>query len=326
MGYTGVPTMNINNACATGGTCIAVAAAMVASGQADIVLAVAADKSAKGFFPFLPPYHEEPVPADDTMRWLMGLPNPVYWALECRKKMDKFGITDEHLAMVKVATSKHGALNPTARYQKEFTLEEVLASAMVTNPLRLYEICATSDGAGAVILCSAKKAKQFTSKPITICGSGLGSPLYGDPTTRIPVLGFKPKEGVPIISESWVAAKARSTTPAWARRTSTSSRCPTTARGTTSSTSRPWASSRRARAHLALERGETVIGGKLPVCPSGGFSSFGEATMAQGFAQVYEMVLQLRGQCGARQVEGAKVGMSEVYGMAGNNAALILKN
>jgi acetyl-CoA acetyltransferase len=79
-------------------------------------------------------------------------------------------------------------------------------------------------------------------------------------------------------------------------------------------------------AHLALERGETMIGGKLPVCPSGGFSSFGEATMAQGFAQVYEMVLQLRGECGARQVQGAKVGMSEVYGMAGNNAALILKN
>ena len=209
MGYTGVPTMNINNACATGGTCIAVAAAMVASGQADIVLAVAADKSAKGFFPFLPPYHEEPVPADDTMRWLMGLPNPVYWALECRKKMEKYGITDEHLAMVKVATSKHGAINPAARYKKEFTLEEVLASPMVCNPLRLFEICATSDGAGAVILCNAKKAKQFTSKPVHIVGSGLGSPLYGDPTTRIPVLGFQPKEGMPIISESWVAARSR---------------------------------------------------------------------------------------------------------------------
>ncbi|MBE3075165.1 MAG: transporter, partial [Actinobacteria bacterium] len=207
MGYTGVPTINVNNACATGGTCITVAASMVASGYADIVLAVAADKSAKGFFPFLPPYHEEPVPADDTMRWLMGLPNPIYWALECRKKMIKYGITDEHLAQVKVATSKHGALNPLARYRKEFTLEEVLASPMVTDPLRLYEICATSDGAGAVVLCSAKKAKQYTTKPITISAAALGSPLYGDPTTRIPVLGFTPKPGVPIISESWVAAR-----------------------------------------------------------------------------------------------------------------------
>ncbi len=98
MGYTGVPTINVNNACATGGTCITVAAAMVASGYADVVLAVSADKSAKGFFPFLPPYHEEPVPSDDTMRWQMGLPNPIFWALECRKKMARHGITDEHLA------------------------------------------------------------------------------------------------------------------------------------------------------------------------------------------------------------------------------------
>ena len=68
-----------------------------------------------------------------------------------------------------------------------------------------------------------------------------------------------------------------------------------------------------------------AIGGKIPVCPSGGFACFGEATMAQGFAQVYEMVLQLRDQCKDRQVEGAKIGMSEVYGAAGNNAAVILK-
>ena len=326
MGYTGVPTMNINNACATGGTCIAVAAAMVASGQADVVLAVAADKSAKGFFPFLPPYHEEPVPADDTMRWLMGMPNPVYWSLECRKKMERYGITDKHLAMVKVATSRHGSLNPAARYQKEFTLEEVLASPMVCNPLRLFEICATSDGAGAVILCNAKKAKQFASKPVTICGSGLGSPLYGDPTTRIPVLGFQPKEGVPIISESWVAAQAAFKDAGMGPEDIDFVEVPDNSSWHYFQYLETMGFFEEGTAHLALERGETVLGGKLPVCPSGGFSSFGEATMAQGFAQVYEMVLQLRGQCGARQVEGAKVGMSEVYGMAGNNAALILKN
>ena len=326
MGYTGVPTMNINNACATGGTCIAVAAAMVASGQADIVLAVAADKSAKGFFPFLPPYHEEPVPADDTMRWLMGMPNPVYWSLECRKKMEKYGITDKHLAMVKVAVSKHGALNPAARYQKEFTLEQVLASPMVCDPLRLFEICATSDGAGAVILCNAKKARQFTSRPVHIVGSGLGSPLYGDPTTRIPVLGFQPKEGMPIISESWVAAKAAFKDAGMGPEDIDFVEVPDNSSWHYFQYLETMGFFEEGTAHLALERGETVIGGKLPVCPSGGFSSFGEATMAQGFAQVYEMVLQLRGQCGARQVEGAKVGMSEVYGMAGNNAALILKN
>jgi len=326
MGYNGVPTINVNNACATGGTCITVAAAMVASGYADVVLAVSADKSAKGFFPFLPPYHEEPVPADDTMRWMMGLPNPIYWALECRKKMIKFGITDEHLAQVKVATSKHGALNPMARYRKEFTLEEVLASPMVTDPLRLFEICATSDGAGAVVLCSAKKAKQYTTKPITICGAGLGSPLYGDPTTRIPVLGFMPKPDVPIISESWVAARGAYEQAGLGPEDIDFVEIPDNSSWHYFQYLETMGFFEEGTAHLALERGETMIGGRLPVCPSGGFSSFGEATMAQGFAQVYEMVLQLRGQCGARQVEGAKVGMSEVYGMAGNNSALILKN
>ena len=161
MGNVGVPVVNVNNACATGGTMLSVAAMAVASGAADIVLAVSADKSAKGFFPALPVYHEEPVPSDDTLRWNMGLPNPVYWALEMRKRMIKFGDTEEHLAKVKVTMSKHGKLNPKARYQREFTLEEVLNSAMVTDPLRLYEICATSDGAGAAILCSMEKAKQY---------------------------------------------------------------------------------------------------------------------------------------------------------------------
>ncbi|HJW76365.1 MAG TPA: transporter [Thermoleophilia bacterium] len=326
MGYNGVPTVNVNNACATGGTCITVAAAMVASGSADVVLAVSADKSPKGFFPFLPTYHEEPVPSDDTLRWLMGLPNPIYWALECRRMMRAHGVTDEHLAQVKVATSKHGALNPMARYRKEFTLDEVLASPMVTDPLRLFEICATSDGAGAVVLCTVENANRYTSRPITIAAAALGSPLYGDPTTRIPVMGYMPKDGVPVISESHVAARRAYELAGIGPEDVDFVEVPDNSSWHYLQYLETMGFFAEGEAHLALERGDTVVGGKLPVCPSGGFSSFGEATMAQGFAQVYEMVLQLRGQCGARQVEGARVGMSEVYGMAGNNAALILKS
>ena len=137
---------------------------MVASGAAEMVLAVSSDKSAKGFFPALPVYHEEPVPSDDTLRWNLGLPNPVYWALEMRKRMAKFGDTEEHLAMVKVAKQAR-RLNPKARYKREFSLEEVLNSAMVTDPLRLYEICATSDGAGAAILCSKRRPSSSPASP-----------------------------------------------------------------------------------------------------------------------------------------------------------------
>jgi len=82
MGETGVPVINVNNACATAGTVMNVAAMAVASGSCDIVLAVSADKSPKGFFPYLPAYHDEPIPSDDTIRWKMGFPNPIYWAIE----------------------------------------------------------------------------------------------------------------------------------------------------------------------------------------------------------------------------------------------------
>jgi acetyl-CoA acetyltransferase len=325
MGETGVPIININNACATAGTVMNMASNAIASGSADIVLAVGADKSAKGFFPFLPVYHEEPVPSNDTIRWHMGLPNPIYWALECRKRMVKYGVTDEHLAKVKVAVSKHGALNPKARYRKEFSMEEVLNSPMVTDPLRLLEICATSDGAGAVVLCSMKAAKKYTTKPITIAASSIGSPLYGDPTTRIPVVGFTPKPGVPIISESAVAAQRAYEQAGLGPKDVDFVEVPDNSAWHYLQYVETMGFCKEGESHHLLESGETMIGGKIPVCPSGGFSSFGEATMAQGFAQVYEMVLQLRGLCKARQVEGAKVGMSEVYGAAGNNAAVILK-
>lgn len=325
MGETGVPIININNACATAGTVMTMAGMTIASGAADIVLAVGADKSAKGFFPFLPTYHQEPIPSNDTLRWQMGLPNPIYWALECRKKMIKYGITDEHLAKVKVAVSKHGALNPKARYQKVFTMEEVLASPMVTDPLRLLEICATSDGAGAVILCSMDKAKKYTTKPITVAASAIGSPLYGDPTARIPVVSFFPKPGVPIISESYVAANRAYEQSGLGPKDIDFVEVPDNSAWHYLQYLETMGFCKEGEAHHLLDKGETMIGGKIPVCPSGGFSSFGEATMAQGFAQVYEMVLQLRGKCGNRQVQGAKVGMSEVYGAAGNNAAVILK-
>jgi acetyl-CoA acetyltransferase len=304
---------------------LTVAAMAVASGAADMVLAVSSDKSAKGFFPALPVYHEEPVPSDDTLRWNLGLPNPVYWALEMRKRMARFGDTEQHLAKVKVQLSKHGKLNPKARYQREFSLEEVLNSAMVTDPLRLYEICATSDGAGAAILCSKEKAKQFTSKPIEIIASALGSPLYGDPTARIPVVSINPKPGVPVISESWVAAHRAYDEAGVGPDDIDFVELPDNSAWHVLQYFETMDFCKEGEACACLDRGDMAIGGRIPICPSGGFSSFGEATMAQGFAQLYEMVLQLRGVCGARQVEGAKIGMSEVYGAAGNNAAVILK-
>ncbi|MBA7668582.1 hypothetical protein ES703_76695 [subsurface metagenome] len=325
MGETGIPIVNVNNACATAGSAIREAYMMIAAGSCDIVLAVAADKSAKGFFPSLPVYHDEPMPSIDILRWNLGFPNPIYWALECRKRMERYGVTDIHLAKVKAAVSKYGALNPKARYRREFTVEEVLNSPMVADPLRLYEICATSDGAGAVVLCSMDVARKHTTKPIRVAASSLGSGQYGDPTARIPSLSSTAIPTAPIISESAMAAKAAYEQAGIGPEDIDFAELPDNSSWHYLQYLETMGFCKEGESHHLLDEGATLLGGRIPVCPSGGFSSFGEATSAQGFAQVYEIVYQLRGQAGARQVEGAKVGMGEVYGAAANNAALILK-
>ncbi|MBI4186168.1 MAG: transporter [Chloroflexi bacterium] len=325
MGETGIPIINVNNACATAGAVMRVAYMTIASGVADLVMAAGVDKSPKGFFPSLPVYHQEPMPSVDTLRWNIGLPNPVFWALECRRRMELYGVTDADLAKTKVVMSKHGVLNPKARYRKIFTEEEVLNSAMVADPLRLYEICATSDGAGAVVLCNLQKAKKYTTKPIIVAASSVASGVYGDPTARIPSLGINPKPGVPIISESYVAAKAAYDQAGIGPEDIDFVELPDNSAWHPLQYLETMGFCKEGESHLLFRKEETLIGGKLPVCPSGGFSSFGEATMAQGFVQVYEIVKQLREEAGARQVKGAKVGIAEVYGAAANNSALILK-
>jgi len=325
MGETGLPVVNVNNACATGGSVIREAFISVAAGAYDMVLACAADKSPEGFFPSLPVYYEEPTPSVDTIRWKMGLPNPVFWALELRKRMIRYGVTDVHLAKVKVAMSKWGALNPFARYKKVFTLEEVLNSPMVADPLRLYEICATSDGAGAAVICSLEKARQYTTKPILIAGAGLGTGLYGDPTTRLPSIAVTPKPNVPLISESFMAAKAAYEQAGIGPEDIDFLELPDNSSWHFLQYIETLGFAKEGESHRLLDENATEPGGRFPVCPSGGFSSFGEATVAQGFMQVAEIVWQLRGEAGPRQIKGVRVGMAEVYGAAGNNAALILK-
>jgi acetyl-CoA acetyltransferase len=139
------------------------------------------------------------------------------------------------------------------------------------------------------------------------------------------VVSINPKPGVPVISESWVAAHRAYDEAGVGPDDIDFVELPDNSAWHVLQYFETMDFCKEGEACACLDRGDMAIGGRIPVCPSGGFSSFGEATMAQGFAQLYEMVLQLRGVCGARQVEGAKIGMSEVYGAAGNNAAVILK-
>ena len=144
LGWTGARVASSYAACASGATAVAAARAQILAGLCDVALVVGADTTPKGFF--------TPVGGDrkDDPDWLrfhlLGATNPTYFALYARRRMELFGATENDFAAVKVKNARHGLANPNARYRAEVTTDEVLASPMVADPLRLLEICATSDG------------------------------------------------------------------------------------------------------------------------------------------------------------------------------------
>ena len=158
LGWTGARVSSVYAACASGAAAIANARAQILAGLCDVALVVGADTTPKGFFA---PVGGERRDDPDWLRFhLMGATNPTYFALYARRRMDRFGATEEDFAQVKVKNARHGLANPYARYRKEVTVDEVLASPMVADPLRLLEICATSDGGAALVLSSLEFARR----------------------------------------------------------------------------------------------------------------------------------------------------------------------
>jgi acetyl-CoA acetyltransferase len=321
-GETGIPIVNVYAACATGASALRMAYMSVASGQVDVALAVGADISPKGF---LTAKSDNPKQDRDVIRWKMvGMPNPVYWAIECRKRMEKYGTTEEDLARVKVLLSKYGSQNPNARYKTAYTIDEVLNSKMVSDPLRLLEICAVSDGAAAVIISSKKKAAKYTSKPVNLKASTMGSAIYGDPTLRISSISSPSKAEAPLLSESYSASRQAYEMAGIGPEDINVLELPDNSSWHYLQYLETCGFANEGDAERMLREGETTIDGRLAVCPSGGFSSFGEAIGAQALWQVVEVVAQLRGQCGPRQVKNAKVGMAQTYGLMGNSGTSIM--
>jgi acetyl-CoA acetyltransferase len=322
-GETGIPVVNVYNACATGSAAIRMAYNSIAAGETDTALAVGVDISPEGF---LSAKSDNPKQDRDVLRWRMtGMPNPVYWALECRKRMAKYGTTDEDLARVKVVLSQYGSKNPNARYKKTYTLEEVANSLMVCDPLRLLEVCATSDGAAAVILSAAPAAIRKANRPVKIAATTMGSAIYGDPTLRISALSAPARAEAPLLSESYSASQQAYKKAGIGPEDIDVLELPDNSSWHYLQYLETCGFCGEGEAEKMLRDGQTQIGGKVAVCPSGGFSSFGEAIGAQAIWQVVEASNQLRGRCGERQVPDAKVAMAQTYGLMGNSGTTILK-
>jgi acetyl-CoA acetyltransferase len=217
-------------------------------------------------------------------------------------------------------------LDLDARYRKEVTEDEVLASPVVADPLRLLEICATSDGGAALVLTSMDFARRHTSKPVTITGVSTVTPRF--PNTVIEMPNFA-------TDSAWGVAPEASFRDSIAEAAYAEAGIGpedldlAEVYDLSSALELDWYENiglcKEGEAERLLNDGDTTIGGRIPVNPSGGLACFGEAVPAQAIAQVCELTWQLRGQATGRQVEGARVGLTINQGLFGHGSSVIVR-
>lgn len=322
MGSTGVPVYNLSAGCAAGGNAFNVGYSMVAGGLYDVMLVVGAEKMPKGF---IQTSGVEEITDPEYLRQLcVGMPGPAFWGAMCRRRMAKYGTTEEQLAKIAVKAHANSVHNEFARFRDEFSLEKVLASPMVSYPLRLFEICPVSDGAAAVVICSAEYAKKKADKAVWVAGSAVATATFDDGIPR-GLAGAVPTHGEAYHSEAKLAVEKAMAMAGCKPADIDFLELQDNTVFYELSFPEEWGFCAPGEAEKLVDANETVPTGKLPINPSGGFQSFGEATTAQGIWQVCELTKQLRGEAGGYQVPGAKVGLAQALGLGGNGSAVVLR-
>ena len=312
-----IPATRFEGACASSALAIRDAFIWVASGYYDIVLAGGVERAAsmgtplatRTFAMFTDSHYEYPA----------GMTFPAMFAMLTHLYAKKYNIPLEKLktqmAQVSVQSHHYGMFNPKAQFHKEITVEDVLKGFMVTSPLQLLDCCPFSDGAAAVVLASEEKAKKITDKPVYIIGIGQASSgrlsAQKDYLPRLRAREVSVKQAYDMAGvgpedidvcelhdcfsiASLIAAESLGFFE-------------------------------YGKAGEAWEKGETKIGGKIPINVSGGLKSKGHPIGATGASQVAEIYHQIRGECGERQVEGAKIGLTDTLGGDGVICNLILE-
>jgi acetyl-CoA acetyltransferase len=326
LGWSGAPVSSSYSACASGATAMNAARAQILAGMCEVALVVGADTTPKGFL--APTAGERPDDPDWLRFRLLGATNPTYFALYARRRMDLYGATERDFARVKVKNSRHGLTNLNARYRKVFTEEEVLNSPMVADPLRLFEICATSDGAAAVVLTSTDYARKRTTRAPKIVGISTVTPKFPNTIIEMPNFATDSAYAVALPNAPFrdsIAAAAFEEAGLGPEDLGLAE-----VYDLSSALELDWYENiglcKPGEAEKLLNNGDTTIGGRIPVNPSGGLACFGEAVPAQAIAQVCELTWQLRGKAGQRQVEGARVGLTVNQGLFGHGSSVIVKN
>ena len=325
LGWQGAPVASAYAACASGATALDVARDRILAGRADVALVVGADTTPKGF---LAPTKGERGDDPDWLRFrLLGATNPTYFALYARRRMELYGATTADFAKVKVKNARHGLENEHARYRKAVTEEEVMASPVVSEPLRLLDICATSDGGAALIVASAEWTRdRGLDDAVRIAGVSTVTPSYPNTVIEMPNFATDSAAGVAAPERTFrdsIAHAAYEEAGLGPEDLDVAE-----VYDLSTALELDWYENlglcKEGEAERLLDDGDTTIGGRIPVNPSGGLACFGEAVPAQALAQVCELTWQLRGRAGARQVEGARVGITVNQGLFGHGSSVLL--
>jgi acetyl-CoA acetyltransferase len=299
LGVRRVPVVNVENACTSGSTAFWLAVNGIRSGEIDVALVIGAEKMSVPGLGLLRGGLEE-------IETQLGLVAPASFAMRARRHMHEFGTTVEQFALVSVKNRRHAARNPLAQFREPVTLEQVLNSPMIADPITRLQCCPMADGAAALVLANGAIAAA-SRRAVRIDASILCTGSYENPADlarwetdqrgcdqAYERAGIGPDDlDVVECHDAFASAEIMHCEALRLCQPGESGRL--------------------------LERGETALGGRIPVNVSGGLLSRGHPIAATGCAQVVELVQQLRGEAGDRQVEGARVGLAQCMG--GDQAA-----
>jgi acetyl-CoA C-acetyltransferase len=311
LGQNPIPAARVESACASGGLAFRLAYMEIASGMSDIVLASGVEKMTdvggdEATFALASA-------ADQDYEGYNGATFPGLYALMARRHMHQYGTTREQLAQVAVKNHANGSMNPLAQFPFKVTVEGVINSTMIADPLRILDCSPITDGAAAAILCPLDLAKQKGINPIIkITGSGHATDTIAlhqreditflNATAKageiaLKMAGISPKEiDLAEVHDCFTIAEI----------------CVIEALGFV----------KKGEGGKAAESGLTALDGKIPINTSGGLKSKGHPVGATGLAQIYEIVKQLRGDAGKRQVKGAHRGLTQNMGGTGGSTVV----
>ena len=313
IGLTGIPIVNVENACSSGSSAFRLAWQAVAAGLYDTAIALGFEKMPRGA-----------IPSTAFRTWQLKLGfnvQPANYALEAMEYLHKYGYTIDDVSAVTLKNRKNGTMNPFARFQKEVSIQEIDESRMISTPFRLLHCAPTADGAVCIVL-SAKGKEKDPARSVDVRAATLCSGVYGDAFYQNGMLHsvkYPPAEG-------FVERSARD---AFEMAGMGPEDIDVIQAYDSMAAGELWDLEKLGFCPLGeapryIRNGYFSLGGKKPCNTDGGLMARGHALGATGSAQIMELVFQLRGDAGQRQVEGARIGLSHAMGAGPNSSVVIL--